>query len=101
MKQISVGAGGKVWAVNSDNVVFTRPGVYGTWQKIEQRLMMDVDVGVDAPNEDKTLVWGCDLNQQVLARYGVADNWQLIPGLSLVQVAVTVSGRVWGLNSAN
>ncbi len=79
MKNISVGADGRVWGVNSKDQIYTREGVNGTWRQIEGNLKQ---VHVSASGR----VWGVNSINDIYTRPGVEGTWQKIPG-NLIWVA--------------
>lgn len=91
LKQISVGADGRVWGVNSADDIWTRDGVNGTWVQIDGKLK-HISVGFDGR------VWGVNSADDIWTRDGVNGNWQHIPG-KLKNISVAADGRVWGTNS--
>jgi hypothetical protein len=81
----------RVWGVNSGDMIWTRDGVNGAWQRIDGGLKQ-ITVGQDGR------VWGVNNIDDIWTRDGVNGAWQRIEG-KLKNIAVGADGRVWGVNS--
>jgi uncharacterized protein YjbJ (UPF0337 family) len=80
-----------VWGVNSNDDIYTREGVNGSWRQIEGKLK-NISVGQDGR------VWGVNSNDDIYTREGVNGSWRQIDG-KLKNISVGQDGRVWGVNS--
>jgi hypothetical protein len=61
--------------VNSNDDIFTRPGIYGSWHHIGGKL---VDISAHANGE----VWGINRQGSVFVRYKISGEWTHVPGRS-------------------
>ncbi len=68
-----------MWGVNSNDDIYTRPGVYGNWQQIPGKL---VDISAH-PNGE---VWGINSQNQVYVRYDVEGEWTYMPGMQFYKL---------------
>ncbi len=59
--QATSGPSGRIWGVNAADQIFTRPGVDGTWQRIDG-LLKNICVAQDGR------VWGINSEDQIFTR---------------------------------
>lgn len=90
--QISVGADGSVWGVNSSQQIYTYNSSTGSWVNIPGALTQ-----VAAGNANA--VWGVNAQHQIFHWNPVDSSWINVPG-TLQQIAVGIDGDVWGYNAA-
>jgi hypothetical protein len=90
LSQISVGADGSVWGINSAHQIFTYSS--GGWTQIPGYLSQ-IAVG------SRGAVWGINASQQIYRWDSTHNGWNQIPG-ALVQIAVGADGDVWGINAS-
>lgn len=93
LKQVSVGADGTVWGVNSANEIFMYNAQAQSWTQAPGEL---VQVAVGSANA----VWGINAIGEIYRWNANAGSWDLIPG-NLSQIAVGADGDVWGINYAS
>ncbi len=91
LKQISVGFGGEVWGVNSNNNIYRYHGS-GWTQKPGN--FKHVSVG------QNNVVWAIDPNDNIRRYNSGSNTWTNIAG-KLKMVEVGAGGQVWGVNSSN
>jgi hypothetical protein len=91
--QISVGADGSVWGINSAEQIFTYNPHSGGWTQIPGSLNQ-IAVG------SGSAVWGINAWQQIYRWDFTHNAWDQIPG-ALVQIAVGADGDVWGINAVS
>ncbi len=91
LSQISVGADGSVWGINSSQQIFTYDYPSESWTYVPGSLTQ-IAVGWGGA------VWGLNAQQQIYRWNTAQSEWTQIPG-SLTQIAVGVDGDVWGLNA--
>ncbi len=91
LTQISVGADGTVWGLNSGGQIFEYNSGSG-WTMIPGGLSR-VIVG------SASAVWGLNASQEIFSRNVAASSWTYIPG-ALAQLVVGCDGDVWGLNAS-
>jgi len=92
LAQISVGADGSVWGINSaDQIYWFNPSTQN-WQQIPGELTQ-IAVGASG------YVWGINALGEIYRYDPNTQNWDLIPG-NLSKIAVGSDGDVWGINSA-
>ena len=70
--RLSVTSDGRVWGVNCNMDIYTRPGVYGEWRQIPGQL-------VDISAYDNGEVWGINCQNQVYMREDVQKDWRHVP----------------------
>ncbi len=89
LTQISVGADGSIWGLNSSQQIFT----YGSsgWTNIPGALLQIAVGSSDA-------VWGLNEDGQIYHWDSVHSQWIDVPG-ALAQIAVGADGDVWGLDA--
>ena len=92
MKEISIGADGSVWRVNSSGEISMYNAQTQSWTEIPGEL---VQVAVGAANS----VWGINMGGQIYRWDATKQMWDFIPG-NLSQIAVGADGDVWGINAA-
>ncbi len=90
LTQISVGADGSAWGINSAQQIYTYNYVAADWTNVPGALTQ-IAVG------SSRAVWGLNGAQQVYQWDSVNSDWINIPG-SLKQIAVGADGDVWGTN---
>lgn len=90
LTQLSVGADGTVWGINSSQQIYSYDYVSGNWTNIPGSLVQ-IAVG------SSTAIWGVNVQQQIFRWDPVNSDWINILG-SLTQVAVGADGDVWGVN---
>ncbi len=76
----------RVWGLTSNDEIYTREGVKGTWKRIEGALKQ-ISVGADGR------VWGVTSNDEIYTREGVKGTWNKIEG-GLKLISVGADGRV-------
>ncbi len=91
LSQISVGADGAVWGLDSSQRIFTYDSASGQFVQIPGALTQ-IAVG------NANAVWGIDAQDLVFRWDSATQSWTYIPG-SLMQIAVAADGDVWGVNS--
>jgi hypothetical protein len=98
LSQISVGADGAVWGLNSAGEIYQFNGNYlgvynGTagWNRIPG-VLSQISVG------SAKVVWGINSAGQIF-QYNGAGGWNYVPG-ALTQIAAGANGAVWGINGA-
>lgn len=92
LTQISVGADGTVWGLNSGGQIFEYNSGNPGWTLIPGTLSR-ILVG------SGSAVWGLNASQEIFSRNVAAGSWTMIPG-ALVQLVVGCDGDVWGLNAS-
>jgi hypothetical protein len=91
LSQISVGADGAVWGLDSSQNIFTWDQSISQFVQIPGALTQ-IAVG------NANAVWGINA-QNLIFRWDAANQrWTYVPG-SLTQIAVGADGDVWGVNS--
>ena len=93
LQQVSVGADGTPWAINSAGQIFMYNGETGTWTQVAGSLT-HIAVGGNGA------VWGVNAAGSVFHWNAAAHTWELMPG-NLSQIAVGAEGDVWGLNGSD
>lgn len=88
--QVSVGADGSVWVLNSSQQIFTYDSSANAWRYIPGALAQ-IAVG------SSTAVWGLNAQGQIYRWDSVGNGWVNVPG-ALAQIAVGADGDVWGIN---
>lgn len=91
LSQISVGADGSVWGLNSSQQIYRYDSASQDWTNIPGALQQIV-VG------SSTAVWGLNEYQQIYRWDSVRSTWLAVPGW-LTQIAVGADGDVWGINA--
>ena len=92
LRQISVGADGTVWGLNSNNSIYRWDTVLQTWDWIPGSLAQ-IYVG------NATSVWGLNSAGAIYQFNTSAQTWVQAPG-SLAQLSIGSDGDVWGINGA-
>lgn len=90
LQQISVGADGTVWGLNSAGEIYKYDSQQQTWVQ-ERGALAQIAVG------SASSVWGLNAAGQIYRWNTATQVWDLIPG-NLSQIAVGADGDVWGLN---
>ena len=93
LSQISVGADGTVWGLNSAGQPFMFNPQTQTWQQAPG-LLTQVTVASSG------VVWGLNAAGQIYRYDPSTQGWDQIPGI-LSQIAVGSDGDVWGMNSSS
>jgi len=91
--EISVGADGTAWVVNSADQIYYWNGT--TWEMVDGALTR-IAVGPDG------LPWGINSAGQIWRREGASvpgTGWELMPGLA-TEISVGADGTAWVVNSA-
>src|ERR1700728_766532 len=91
LSQISVGADGAVWGLDSHQNIFTYDSGSGQFVQVPGALTQ-IAVG------NANAVWGINAQQLIFRWDSTNQSWTYIPG-SLKQIAVGADGDVWGLNA--
>jgi hypothetical protein len=86
LTQVSMGADGEIWGVNSNHNIYRRVG--SNWQQVSGALTQ-VSVG-SADN-----IWGVASDYSVWKWHG--SGWSRMPG-GLTLVSAAADGTVWGMN---
>lgn len=90
VEQVSVGADGTLWGINSGGQIFLYNGQAGAWAQAPGALAQ-ISVGGNGA------VWGVNAAGSVFEWNAQAQTWKSMPG-TLSQIAVAADGDVWGLN---
>ncbi|HEX3684281.1 MAG TPA: tectonin domain-containing protein [Bryobacteraceae bacterium] len=90
LTQVSVGADGSVWGINSSQQIYTYDSTASAWTNLPGSLRV-IAAG------SSSAVWGLNYTNQVYRWDAVNMVWVNIPG-ELNQIAVGADGDVWGLN---
>lgn len=91
LAQISVGADGSVWGLNSGGQIFNYSANQG-WVYIPGTLA-HITAG------SASAVWGLNASQLIFSWASSSVTWDYIPG-TLTQIAIGSDGDVWGLNAS-
>ncbi len=92
LQQVSVGADGTVWGVNSGGLIYRYNSQTQSWIGVPGYLTQVVVGGNGS-------VWG--LNHESVYRWDAsAQHWTPVPG-TLSRIAAGADGDVWGLNDSN
>lgn len=91
LHQISVGADGTVWGLNSAGEIFTYNAQAQTWSSVPGTLAQ-IAVGSSGA------VWGLNQAGLIFRWDALKPGWDWIPG-ALAQIAVGSDGEVWGVNA--
>ncbi len=89
LQEISVGADGSVWGLNSSQQIFTYSS--SGWTNIPGTLSQ---IAVAS----STAVWGLNEQGQIYHWDSAHSDWINVPG-TLAQIVVAADGDVWGLNA--
>ncbi|HTU44146.1 MAG TPA: tectonin domain-containing protein [Bryobacteraceae bacterium] len=92
MKEISIGADGAVWRVNSSGEISTYNAQTQSWTQVPGEL---VQVAVGSANA----VWGINIGGQIYRWDTNKQSWDYITG-NLSQIAAGGDGDIWGINAA-
>lgn len=92
LSQVSVGADGTAWGVNSSGGIFMYDSETQSWQQVPGALTQ-ISVGASGA------VWGLNVFGSIYHYDSSSHSWIYIPG-TLTQIAVGADGDVWGINSA-
>ncbi len=92
LQQISVGADGAVWGLNSGGQIYRWNAAQETWVPIPGGLA-SISVG------NALSVWGLNASSAIYRYDPGAQTWVQVPG-SLAQLAIGSDGDVWGINGA-
>ena len=88
LSQISVGADGTVWGLNSSQQIFTYDSASGQFVQVPGSLTQ-IAVG------NAQAVWGINAQEQIYRWDAGAGSWTNVPG-SLKYIGVGAEGDVWG-----
>jgi virginiamycin B lyase len=91
LAQISVGADGTVWGLDSNQNIFTWDSSTSQFIQIPGQLTQ-IAVG------NANAVWGINAQNQIFRWDAANQSWTYILG-SLIQIAVGADGDVWGVNA--
>ena len=91
LAQISVGADGAVWGLDSSQNIFT-------WDSSTSQLVQIPGALAQIAVGNANAVWGLNSGGYIYRWDSSKQNWTPIPG-NLMQIAVGADGDVWGLNS--
>lgn len=92
LSQVSVGADGAAWGVDSAGVIFAYDSETQDWQQVPGSL---TQISVGASGD----VWGLNVFGSIYQYDSSSQSWIYIPG-NLAHISVGADGDVWGLNSA-
>ena len=80
LRQIDIGADGRIWGLNYLNLISTRASVGAYWEKIDG-LLMQIDVSNDGR------LWGVDYSKRIWTRSGLIGTWQFIDGDNFTNIS--------------
>jgi hypothetical protein len=92
LHQISVGADGTIWGINSADLIYRYDPNTQSWVQAPGHLAR-ISVGANGS------VWGLDAAGHIYRWDAGVQNWTPVIG-TLAQISVGSDGDVWGLNSA-
>ena len=90
--QLSVGADGTVWGLNTNGEIYSYDSQTNDWTS-GSRTLSQIAVGSSGA------IWGLNAAGDVYQFNSTSRTWDLVSG-NLSQIAVGSDGAVWGLNSA-
>lgn len=90
LTQVSVGADGSVWGINSGQQIYTYNSTTSAWTNLPGSLRVIAAGSANA-------VWGLNYTNQIYRWDAANMAWVNIPG-ELNQIAVGADGDVWGIN---
>jgi hypothetical protein len=92
LSQVSVGADGTAWGIDSSGNIFAYNAETQNWQQVPGSL---AEISVGASGD----IWGINSFGSIYRYDSSSQGWIYVPG-ALAHISVGADGDVWGLNSA-